>query len=129
MKRDRSLSDLLMQRPLKLRETRQLVDQWVRKSGARAAFLVDETGQPFASVGRVDFERPPGLTTFASSDAKDAVLAAMVGQRVDEAGCHVEFVGERALLVTLGESEDIGRSSAIRETSESLQKAWSSLGS
>lgn len=126
--RGQSLSDLLIQHPERLRATRALIEAWTRSCRAQAAFLVDESGQPFASVGQVDFVMPRELKTFINEDAKDAVLAALVGQRLDTSGCDVQAVCDRALLVTLGaQSGRDARHNAFRRTRASLRKTWEPL--
>ena len=110
-----------------MRETRRIVAEWVRTTGASAAFLVDSVGQPFASVGHIDFEVPEGLGRFTNRQAEDAVLAALVGQRPPSSGCRVDSIGGLALMVTLFEATR-GRAIPPSEpTTAALERTWESV--
>ena len=74
-----------------------------RASGAVAAFLVDEGGTPFATIGHVEFRLPFPLANLVEEGDADVILQALVGepQTRDASSVLVERLSPRALLVVL----------------------------
>ncbi|HEY7819402.1 MAG TPA: hypothetical protein VIG29_14355, partial [Vicinamibacteria bacterium] len=97
-----SLSDDLLADPDRLGRLRAHLDALVREYSARAGFLVDEEGTPFAATGNVEFRLPHPLAGFLEEGNGDAILAALVGESppVEPASAViVERLSGRALLV------------------------------
>jgi hypothetical protein len=120
-----SLSDDLLADADRLGRIRERLEALVDGCGARAAFLVDEGGTPFAAVGNVEFRLPHPLAGFLEGNA-DAILAALVGEPAPSeasSGVLVERLSERALLVVvLGGRVDARARSAIRAAARGLGK-------
>lgn len=95
-----SLSDELLRDRALLRDLQSRLRDLVRETGAEAAFLVDEEGHPFATVGHIEFELPHPLASLVERGAPDPLLGALVGESETEASSYlVERSGPRALLV------------------------------
>ena len=90
-----SLSDELLRAPEKLALIRDELLTVLQETYATAAFLVDEEGNPFATVGNIEFTLPHPLAGL------DALLGALLGERESESETRyvVERVGSRALVV------------------------------
>jgi hypothetical protein len=93
-----ALSDDVLADPARMRRVKTAVEAIAR--GARAAFLVDEGGTPFATVGHVEFRLPHPLAGL-EDDAAGAVLGALVGEPrgPSPSSVVVERLSARALLV------------------------------
>jgi hypothetical protein len=99
-----SVSDELLDHPRRLAAIREQIETLVSELGARAGFLVDEDGRPFATVGSMEFRLPHPLTNLGDGEA---LLRALVGEKPADAGDGgylVERVGARALLAVLLET-------------------------
>ena len=93
-----ALSDDVVADPPVLAAIRACLERLVTELGARAGFLVDEKGTPFAAVGHVEFGFPHPLESLGDDDV---VLKALVGETSasDRTSPYlVEPVGRRALL-------------------------------
>ncbi len=97
------LSDEIVADPARRTRLRQRVENVARACGATAAFLVDEGGTPFATIGHVEFRLPFPLANLVEEGAADAILQALVGepQTRDLSSVVVERLSPRALLVVL----------------------------
>ncbi|MGH9319459.1 MAG: hypothetical protein ACRD21_19825 [Vicinamibacteria bacterium] len=102
-----ALSDEVLQSKDKLRRLRSRLRSIAIESEASAAFLVDEQGDPFATVGHVEFQFPHPLAGLFREGEADQILGALVGESSveGERGSRylVEPVGPRALLVIVAE--------------------------
>jgi hypothetical protein len=96
-----ALSDDILADPDRMTRLRSRIEALARESGAGAAFLVDERGTPFATVGHVEFRLPHPLAGLVEGDEADAILGALVGepQTARSSGIVVERLSARALLV------------------------------
>jgi hypothetical protein len=96
-----ALSDDILADPDRMTRLRNRLEALARESGAGAAFLVDERGTPFATVGHVEFRLPHPLAGLVEGGEADAILAALVGEPETErsSGLVVERLSARALLV------------------------------
>ncbi len=90
-----ALSDEWLLSPEGKKAVRRVLEELVAELSARAAFLIDEDGSPFATVGSVEFSFPHPLSGLRET----ALLSALVGESHDEpSGYIVEKAGPRALL-------------------------------
>jgi hypothetical protein len=98
-----AFSDEIVADPDRMTLLRRKVESLARASGAEAAFLVDEGGTPFATVGHVEFRLPHPLANLVEKEDADAILAALVGepQTRGASSLVVERLNPRALLVVL----------------------------
>jgi len=97
-----ALSDDILADRDRMRRVRSHLEALARDVGAGAAFLVDEAGTPFATVGHVEFRLPHPLAGFVEDGAADGILEALVGEPQDRASSLVvERLSARALLVLL----------------------------
>ena len=98
-----ALSDEILADPERMTRLRSRLEALVRESGAGAAFLVDERGTPFATIGHVEFRLPHPLAGLVEEGEADAILGALVGEPQTEraSGLVVERLSARALLVLL----------------------------
>ena len=97
-----ALSDDLLIYPKRLSAVRDAVAELVADLGATAAFLVDEDGTPFATVGHMEFRYPHPLTNLRDGEI---LLKALVGENDSEGSRYiVERAGRRALLALLLEA-------------------------
>jgi hypothetical protein len=96
-----ALSDEILADPDRMTRLRSRLEALARESGAGAAFLVDEGGTPFATIGHVEFRLPHPLAGLVEEDEADAILGALVGEPQTEraSGLVVERLNARALLV------------------------------
>jgi hypothetical protein len=96
-----ALSDEILADPERMTRLRSRLETLARKTGAGAAFLVDEEGTPFATIGHVEFRLPHPLAGLVEKGDADAILAALVGEPQAEraSGLVVERLSARALLV------------------------------
>jgi len=96
-----ALSDEILADPGRMTRLRSRLEALARESGARAAFLVDEGGTPFATIGHIEFRLPHPLAGLVESGEADAILGALVGEPQSEraSGLVVERLSARALLV------------------------------
>ncbi len=96
-----SLSDEILADPDRMSRLRKRLDDLASKCGARAAFLVDEGGTPFATIGHLEFRLPHPLAGLVEEGEADEILAALVGEPQAErpSGLVVERLSSRALLV------------------------------
>ncbi len=96
-----ALSDDILDDPDRRTRLRSRLEALARESGAEAAFLVDERGTPFATVGHVEFRLPHPLAGLFEGGDADAILGALVGEPQSEtsSGLVVERLSARALLV------------------------------
>ena len=111
-----ALSDEVVSDPPVLAAIRARLENLVSELGARAGFLVDEKGTPFAAVGHVEFGFPHPLENLGDDDV---VLNALVGETSvsDTTSPYlVEPVGRRA-LVALARPE-----SATAETEHAIRR-------
>ena len=98
-----SLSDEVISTPTRLTALRNALRELAERVGAEAAFLVDEHGTPFATVGHIEFAWPNPLTAL---DGSDAVLHALVGESGPSNGqVHVKRLSDRALLAVVRPAE------------------------
>lgn len=90
-----ALSDKLLEDPEKLSALREALRTSLQETHARAAFLVDEDGNPFATIGNIEFPLPHPLAGLAS------LLEALLGEheRGPASRYVVERAGARALVV------------------------------
>jgi hypothetical protein len=97
------LSDEILADPERRTRLRDRVESVARACGGDAAFLVDEGGTPFATIGHVEFRLPFPLANLVEEGEADAILQALVGepQTRDLSSVVVERVSPRALLVVL----------------------------
>lgn len=96
-----ALSDDMLADPGRMTRLRSRLEALARESGAGAAFLVDEGGTPFATIGHVEFRLPHPLAGLVEDGEADAILGALVGEPQTEraSGLVVERLSARALLV------------------------------
>ena len=95
-----TLSDEVLADRERMKRVRFSMEGLTREVGARAAFLVDEAGTPFATVGHVEFRLPDPIAGLVEDGGGDAILEALVGEPPDGASNFaVERVTARALLV------------------------------
>ena len=97
-------SDDLLEDPNRLSAVRTQIETIVAEHGARAGFLVDQDGVPFAAVGPMEFRLPHPL---AHLHGGSALLDALVGEKPTDTGDEryvVERVGNKALLALLLEA-------------------------
>jgi hypothetical protein len=96
-----ALSDEMLASPAKLARTREELEAIVSRSDASAGFLVDEEGNPFATVGHVEFRLPHPLAGLVEEDGAAPILEALLGEtgaRVKS--CYlVERLTDRCLVV------------------------------
>ncbi len=120
-------SDDLLDDPQRLSAVRAQIETIVDELGARAGFLVDEEGTPFAAVGPMEFRLPHPL---AHLHGGSALLGALVGEKPAETGDEryvVERVGNKALLALLLEEplpakEKRATGRRIRDSAKSIAK-------
>jgi hypothetical protein len=118
-----ALSDEILADPDKKTRLRRRLEALARESGAGAAFLVDERGTPFMTVGHVEFRLPHPLAGLVEEGGADPILRALVGEPQSEeaSGFVVERLSERALLVlVLPHPPGSRRRLAIRERAREL---------
>jgi hypothetical protein len=122
-----ALSDDLLADPDRMTRLRRRLEALARESGAGAAFLVDEGGTPFATIGYVEFRLPHPLAGFVEQGDADAILGALVGepQAKRASGLVVERLSARALLVLVlprapGPRRRLAIRSGAREIAEIL---------
>ena len=98
-----ALSDEILADPERMTRLRSRLEALARESGARAAFLVDEGGTPFATIGHVEFRLPHPLAGLVEEGQADPILGALVGEPQTEraSGLVVERLSARALLVLI----------------------------
>jgi hypothetical protein len=96
-----ALSDEILADSDRMTRLRSRLEALARESGAGAAFLVDEGGTPFATIGHVEFRLPHPLAGLVEGGEADAILGALVGEPQAErsSGIVVERLSARALLV------------------------------
>jgi hypothetical protein len=96
-----ALSDDMLADPERMARLRRRLEALARESGAGAAFLVDEGGTPFATIGHVEFRLPHPLAGLLEDGQADAILGALLGEPPSErpSGLVVERLSDRALLV------------------------------
>jgi hypothetical protein len=118
-----ALSDEILADPDRMTRLRSRLEALARESGAGAAFLVDEGGTPFATIGHVEFRLPHPLAGLVENGAADAILGALVGEPQAEraSGLVVERLSARALLVlVLSSSPSRRRRLAIQASAREL---------
>jgi hypothetical protein len=118
-----ALSDEILADPDRMTRLRSRLEALARESGASAAFLVDEGGTPFATIGHVEFRLPHPLAGLVEDGAADAILGALVGEPQAEraSGLVVERLRARALLVlVLSGSPSPRRRLAIQASAREL---------
>jgi hypothetical protein len=95
-----TISDEILSSGDKMARLRLRVQTLVTEVGASAGFLVDEHGNPFATVGHVEFRLPYPLAGWTQAGA-DPILGALVGAPPADGDSRflVERVAERALVV------------------------------
>jgi len=98
-----SLSDEIVARPGAMAPIRELLSQLVVELGARSAFLVDETGTPFAAFGNVEFPLPHPLSSLTGQEGGVPLLEALIGETKEAHSptLVVRRVSPRALLTVL----------------------------
>jgi hypothetical protein len=96
-----ALSDEILADPDRRTRLRSRLEALARESGAEAAFLVDEDGTPFATIGHVEFRLPHPLAGLVETGEADAILGALLGEPQTEQRSRliVERLSARALLV------------------------------
>jgi hypothetical protein len=101
-----ALSDELLSNGPKLSRLREKLEEVISTSRARAGFLVDEEGSPFATVGNVEFHLPHPLAGILEQEGADPILEALLGQPPSrETSCYVvERLTERCLVVLVLDS-------------------------
>lgn len=99
-----ALSDEVLSSGERLALVRARIEELVARTGARAGFLVDEGGSPFAAVGHVEFQYPHPLAGLIEQGAAPLLLALLGEPRRDESRLVVERAGGRALLVLVTEA-------------------------
>lgn len=106
-----SLSDEILAHRENLAHIRDILSRLLAELEARSAFLIDETGVPFAAVGNVEFRFPHPLPSLEGGKSDDAILKALLGMgQTDESSPSLLFkVSPRALLVTILEKPLQGR--------------------
>jgi hypothetical protein len=120
-----ALSDDILADPDRRTRVRNRLEALARESGARAAFLVDERGTPFAAVGHVEFRLPHPLAALVEGGEADAILGALVGepQTARSSGIVVERLSPRALLVlVLSRPPGPRRRHSIRSSARELSR-------
>jgi hypothetical protein len=120
-----ALSDEILKDPGRMTRLRGSLDVLARESGADAAFLVDEGGTPFATIGHVEFRFPHPLAGLVEKGGADAILGALVGepQAGRPSGVVVERLSPRALLVlVLPRDPGSRRRVAIRASARELSR-------
>jgi hypothetical protein len=120
-----ALSDEILADPERMTRLRSRLEALARESGARAAFLVDEGGTPFATIGYVEFRLPHPLASLVEEGEADAILGALVGEPQTEraSGLVVERLSARALLVlVLSRPPSPRRRLAIRASARELSE-------
>jgi hypothetical protein len=96
-----ALSDEVLAHPEKLAAVRHRLRVLGGLLNARASFLVDEEGNPFATVGHLEFQLPHPLAGLLGRGG-EPLLEALLGEPQPEESCFVvERVLERALLVVV----------------------------
>jgi hypothetical protein len=96
-----ALSDELLGKANRLAKVRDRIERLVSSMDAEAGFLVDEDGNPFASVGHIEFPFPHPLAGLLDRGAA-SLLGALLGEpATDESRFVVERAGERALVVLI----------------------------
>jgi len=122
-----TLSDEILADPERMMRLRSRLEALARESRAEAAFLVDEGGTPFATIGHVEFRLPHPLAGLVETGDADAILGALVGEPQTEraSGLVVERLSARALLVLVlprppGPRRRLSIRSSARELSELL---------
>ena len=116
-----SLSDEILQNRTLLHELRSRLRALVDETGARAAFLVDEEGHPFATVGHIEFELPHPLASLVERGAPDPLLGALLGEpETGASGYLVERAGARALLVLRHDRPSAERRARVREAARAI---------
>lgn len=99
-----SLSDELLRNRARLRRARRELSRLRDSIDARACFLVDEEGAPFAAVGNVEFPYPHPLSGLMKEASGASILEALVGEVPQPAlgsSLVVRRVSRRALLVVV----------------------------
>jgi hypothetical protein len=99
-----ALSDEILHARKKLSRVRGRIEELVAETGARAGFLVDEEGSPFAAVGNVEFRLPHPLAGLVGRGANPLLLALLGEPPREDSGFVVESVSVRALLVLVTEA-------------------------
>lgn len=96
-----ALSDEMLSSGTKLARIRDELDEIVSQSGASAGFLVDEEGNPFATVGHVEFRLPHPLAGLVEDDGAAPILQALLGEPDSRAPSSylVERLNDRCLVV------------------------------
>jgi hypothetical protein len=97
------LSDEIVADPEKRARLRVGMESLARACRAAAAFLIDEGGTPFGTIGHVEFRLPFPLANLVEEGDADVILQALVGepQTRDTTSVVVERLSPRALLVVL----------------------------
>lgn len=129
-----SLSDELLRNRDRLRRARKELSRLRESIDARACFLVDEEGAPFAAVGNVEFQYPHPLSGLMKETSGASILEALVGeksQRGDGSSLVVRRVSRRALLVVVlpGPVSPDAESDVTRRLVTSVEELHSLLGS
>jgi hypothetical protein len=116
-----ALSDEILADPERMTRLRSRLEALARESGARAAFLVDEGGTPFATIGHVEFRLPHPLAGLVEEGDADAILGALVASpRPNGLGPRRERLSARALLSRLSRPPSSG-GFAIRASARALR--------
>lgn len=93
-----ALSDELLKAPNKLAALRDRLALEREEAGARAAFLLDESGSPFATVGTIEFSLPDPVSSHTE------LLSALLGETVPSSPYLVARAAKRALVVLVFDS-------------------------
>ena len=122
-----ALSDEMLADPGRMTRLRSRLEALASEIGAGAAFLVDEGGTPFATIGHVEFRLPHPLAGLVEDGEADAILGALVGEPSTgrASGLVVERLSARALLVLVlprppGRRRRLSIRSGARELAELL---------
>ncbi len=118
------LSDDILATPGRLTELRHHLTELRARFAARACFLVDEVGTPFATVGHLEYPLPHPL---ASLPGSEEILTALVGESKTRSSSELvlERITSRALLVIVLERPVDGPLS--RRNRRSVQRASRAL--
>lgn len=97
------MSDEILAHPGALPPIRTVLSQLVSELGAHSAFLVDETGTPFAAFGHVEFPLPHPLSSLSGWETGTPLLAALLGETTENVDSNllVQRVSRRVLLTVV----------------------------
>jgi hypothetical protein len=96
-----ALSDEVLAHPGKLAAVRARLRALGSAVDARASFLVDEDGNPFATVGHLEFQLPHPLAGLLGRGGEPLLQALLGEPQPEESGFVVERVLDRALVVVV----------------------------